>query len=72
METEKIYGWYSDSSLYGILNDGFDCSRSYYKDINGNTVAVTHITYNPNDSMTNFEDIIFIGELKKFLYSEYE
>lgn len=65
METPKIYGWYSKKYV-----DNIDSVLYYYENINGEIVAITNISHDPNDSMTKFPDIQFVGELKKFHHNE--
>ena len=61
--TEKMYGWFSptayESSSRSIL----------YLDTENRNVNVTCVTNNPDDSGTVFTDIIFVGELSRFVSS---
>jgi|SaaInlV_200m_DNA_3_1039701.scaffolds.fasta_scaffold251902_1 hypothetical protein len=69
MEQSKIYGWFSQKHMMKKIKMEAKSCTHYYEDINGKTVHVTHISHDPNNSNTMYDDIVFVGELKRFLHN---
>ena len=61
--TEKMYGWFSPTA--------YESSERYvlYLDTKNRNVNVTCVTNNPDNSGTLFKDIVFVGELSRFVSS---
>ena len=61
--TKKMYGWFSPSA---VKNQDRTVT---YKKKDGSNIIVSSVTDNPHDSGTTFKDIVFLGELERFVSS---
>ena len=62
----KHYGIYSNTQFKNLCQKGtHEFPYIYYKDINDNIVQVTEVI-STSECISNFNDALFIGELKSF------
>ncbi len=75
-EVKEIHGWYSPTQFnninkYSETTDPRGYKYLYYINLNGEVVEVTSVTNTKNHG-TKFNDIHYVGMLKKFHKIEYK
>lgn len=72
---EIYYGYMSKKQLEQVKetkeSNNEEFRINYYEDINGNEVAISEVSNRPLEEYhNNFDDVVKLGKLKKWLRSE--
>ena len=66
----EMYGFYSEKQFKTtIKNQNHDSAHIFWEKLDGTIVQVTEVTSDYNNYHNNFNDVVYLGKLKKWSHN---